>query len=150
MWHEGLTLNLVAWILNALALATGAALGARALLDPRWASRLVRLKPDESRPGGAAEFRATYGGLLLGMHGVSLLVTVHWILFGQEVIGAFATGAAMVLAAGWFGAAFGRAVSIWRDDVRTKFNILSAAFEALVGMMLAAPWLVWFLTINSP
>jgi hypothetical protein len=49
---------LFAWLLNALMLSFGAALGARALIDPHWASRFVRLKPDD-QDGGFAEFRAT-------------------------------------------------------------------------------------------
>src|SRR5690242_20363139 len=61
MWKEGLSFALLAWSLNALALAFGAYLGLRGLFDPNWAAKLVRLKPDE-RGGGFAEFRATYGG----------------------------------------------------------------------------------------
>jgi hypothetical protein len=37
---------LLAWWLSAAALAFGAVLGLRALIDPRWAQRFVRLKPD--------------------------------------------------------------------------------------------------------
>ncbi|HVY84950.1 MAG TPA: hypothetical protein VG943_07445 [Caulobacterales bacterium] len=143
MWHEGLTLDLFAWLLNALALSFGACLGARGLIDPKWAARLVRLKADEAAPGGFAEFRATYGGVFLGLHGFALLITLHWILFGQEVIGALATGAAATLSAGWLGAAFGRVVSMWRDGTRTQFNLVSAGVEALIGLMLGAPWIVW-------
>ncbi len=36
-----------AWGLSALALLFGAALGARALIDPQWAAKFVRLKADE-------------------------------------------------------------------------------------------------------
>ncbi|MBS0384976.1 MAG: hypothetical protein JSS00_06470, partial [Proteobacteria bacterium] len=67
MIKEGLSLALAAWCLSALALGFGALLGARGLIDPRWAQRLVRLQPDE-RGGGFAEFRATYGGLFFGLH----------------------------------------------------------------------------------
>lgn len=134
-----------AWVLNALALAFGAALGARALLDPRWASRLVRLKADE-QSGGFAEFRATYGGLFFFSHAVALLLALAYLMGGEFVVGVAATGAAAVLAAGWGGACLGRLVSIWRDDTRTKFNWQSVAIEGLMALALAAPWLTWLLS----
>jgi hypothetical protein len=85
----------VAWLLNALALAFGVALGARALLNPKWAARLVRLREDE-QGGGFAEFRATYGGVFLGLHGVTLLMTLKYMLGGEYVLGVAAAGAAVV------------------------------------------------------
>lgn len=39
---------IVAWAVNLLALAFGAGLGARALIDPAWAARLVRLRPPQA------------------------------------------------------------------------------------------------------
>ncbi|MES1197471.1 MAG: hypothetical protein ABUL55_02490 [Pseudomonadota bacterium] len=144
MWHEGFGLDLVAWLLNALALAFGVFLGARALIDPHWAARLVRLKADEARPGGFAEFRATFGGVFLGLHVFALLLSFYWIANGIAVVGVCAIGASGAIAAGWFGAAFGRAVSIWRDaGARTQFNLISVGVEAATGLLIAAPWVVW-------
>ena len=53
-----------------IALGFCAALGAGALLAPKWAAGVVRLAPDPDpeKPGGFSEFRATYGGLLLLIH----------------------------------------------------------------------------------
>lgn len=133
-----------AWIVNALALAFGAALGARALYDPDWAQRFVRLKPDD-QGGGFAEFRATYGGLFLFTHLLALAMTLFSLLGGEYVIGVAASGAAAVLSAGWFGAAFGRALSIWRDKTDTKFNRQSAGVELAMALAIGMPWLFWFL-----
>jgi hypothetical protein len=114
---------LFAWILNALALALGAGLGARALYDPHWASRFVRLKPDE-QPGGFAEFR--------------------YLLAGGALVGVVATGASAAVSAAWGGAAFGRLVSMWRDKTDTKFNRLSVCVEIAMALAIGLPWLVWF------
>lgn len=144
MWHEGWTAELVAWLLNALALTFGAALGARGLFDPHWAARFVRLKPDDAQAGGFAEFRATYGGVFLGLHGAALLTSVLWIAHGATVMGMYATGAAFVLGAGWAGASAGRLLAVWRDGARTDFNLLSAGVEALMALLIGAPWLQWW------
>lgn len=136
---------LIAWLLNALALAAGAALGARALFDPNWAARFVRLKADD-QGGGFAEFRATYGGVFLALHLVALLLTLRYLLAGGAVIGVCATGAAAAISAAWGGAAFGRLVSMWRDKTDTRFNRLSAGVEVGMSLAIGLPWIVWALT----
>lgn len=134
---------LIAWVLNALALAFGAALGARGLIDPKWAARFVRLREDE-QGGGFAEFRATYGGVFLGVHIIALVLSVQWIAGREPPVGALAAGASAAVAAAWAGAAFGRGVSIWRDQgANTPFNRLSVAVEAVMGLLIAAPWASW-------
>jgi hypothetical protein len=133
-----------AWALSALALLFGAALGARALIDPDWAARFVRLKQDE-QGGGFAEFRATYGGVFLFLHLVALLFTAIYLWGGEYVVGVCATGAGAAVAAGWGGSAFGRMISIWRDGADTRFNRLSAGVETAMAFAIGMPWLVWFL-----
>lgn len=134
-----------AWGLNALALVFGAYLGARGLLDPNWAAKLVRLKEDE-QGGGFAEFRATYGGVFLGLHIAALYLTYGYLRGGALLAGVMASGAAFALAVGWAGAAFGRVVSIWRDPgANTKFNRLSVAVEATMAVLVGAPWALWLL-----
>ncbi len=135
---------LIAWILNALALGIGVILGARALIDPRWAAKLVRLNADE-KSGGFAEFRATYGGLFLGAHAAALALTLQWLASEQYLIGVAASGAAAVLAAAWGATAFGRALAMWRDAADTRFNRVSTAFELLVAAAIGGPWLLWAL-----
>ena len=142
MLQEGLSFALVAWCLSALALVFGAYLGVRGLIDPRWAQKFVRLQPD-GQGGGFAEFRATYGGMILGLHAAALFFAVSWIIFGGALIGVLATGACAVIAAGWGGTAFGRALSMWRDHTYTHFNLLSALVQVVVAVIIAAPWFVW-------
>jgi hypothetical protein len=133
------------WWLNALALAFGAALGARALYDPKWASRFVRLKEDE-QGGGFAEFRATYGGVFLGVHAIALIMTLMYLTAGEYVVGVAATGAAAALGAGWAGASGGRVLAMLFDGADTRFNRLSAAVEAAMALAIAAPWIGWYLS----
>ncbi|MFN3463637.1 MAG: hypothetical protein ACK4X1_06115 [Terricaulis sp.] len=133
-----------AWGVSALALLLGAALGARALIDPDWAAKFVRLKADE-QGGGQAEFRATYGGVFLGLHAAALLLAIFYLIGGEYVVGVAATGAGLVVAVGWAGAAFGRAIAIWRDGADTKFNRFSVAVETGMALAIAMPWIVWFL-----
>lgn len=133
-----------AWGLSALALLFGAALGVRALIDPEWAAKFVRLKADE-QGGGFAEFRATYGGVFLGLHLVALVFTLFFLLGGEYVIGVCATGATAAIAAGWAGAAFGRVIAMWRDGADTSFNRMSAGVEIAMAFAIGMPWLVWFL-----
>ena len=132
-----------AWVLNIAALAFGAFLGARAMIDPLWAARLVRLKPDDEHPGGFAEFRATFGGMFAATHGLALLLSLHWVFFGAFAIGAYAAGASLVLGAGWIGTGAGRALSMLRDKTSTPFNRLSLVIEITTGLLIASPWMVW-------
>jgi hypothetical protein len=135
----------VAWVVSALALAFGAGLGARGLIDPHWAARFVRLKEDE-QGGGFAEFRATYGGLFLALHAAALLLSLKWLADGEAVVGAIAAGASGAVAAGWAGAALGRLLSMWRDPgARTRFNQLSATVEGAMTLLIGGPWLLWLL-----
>jgi hypothetical protein len=134
---------LAAWIVSVFAMAFGAALGARGLLDPHWAARLVRLKEDGR--GGFAEFRATFGGVFLGLHAAALAFTALYLYAGAGVIGMAAAGATATLAFGWAGAAFGRLVSIWRDKTGTAFNWISVAVETTLAAAIGAPWALWLL-----
>ena len=142
MWREGFNIDLVMWSLNALALACGAGLGLRALLNPKWSARFVRLAPDD-QGGGQAEFRATYGGVFFGLHAIAFLLSWSWITEGDVMTGLMALGAAATLAAGWFGAACGRFIAMWRDGADTKFNRISAVTEFVFGVLIAGPGLAW-------
>lgn len=129
------------WVLAILALVVMGGMGAYALINPRWAARFVRLKDDPERPGGFAEFRATYGGLFFGTHAAALLLVALYLRGGSDVIGLSAGGAVFALGAGYAGSAFGRAVSMLRDKTRTKFNIGSTFFELGAALCLWAPWI---------
>jgi len=138
---------IIAWVLNALALAAGALLGARGFIDPKWAQKLVRLQPDQ-QGGGFAEFRATYGAMFAAMHVVALFFTLKWVMGGEYVLGVAAAGASAVIAAGWGGTAIGRAISMWRDGARTRFNELSTMIEAAMSLAIGGPWLLWLFGLN--
>lgn len=98
-------------ILAIIGLGFGAALGLGALIAPEWASGVVRLKADPEKGGGYSEFRATYGGLLLMVHGVALVIVVMTPPAGSVLV-------VLPLAAGWLGAAMGRAIALAFDRER--------------------------------
>ena len=100
-------------ILAVVGLGLGAAMGLGALLVPEWASGVVRLKADPAKGGGYSEFRATYGGLLLMVHGVALVIVLMTPAAGSVLV-------VMPIAAGWLGAAIGRIVALILD--RTKLG----------------------------
>ena len=127
--------------LAGLAALIGAGLGLLALLAPAKAGEIVRLRPDWDAPGGFAEFRATYGGLLLFAHLAVLLAIVMQAQAGMGSV----IGTSFAVGAGWLGAAIGRAASLLLDDAehrtRTGYNVFSIGFELVLALMLLAPWL---------
>lgn len=66
-------------IIAAIALLFGAVIGLAALFAPDWAARTVRLVPDPApaMSGGYSEFRATYGGLFLFSHLMTLVLVLN-------------------------------------------------------------------------
>ncbi|MDX2238467.1 MAG: DUF4345 family protein [Hyphomonadaceae bacterium] len=130
-----------AWIAAALALLIGAGVGLKGMTDPHWAARLLRLQAEAERPGGFAEFRATFGGLFLFAHAFAFYFVARTILSGNDVTAVIAGGAVGVLSAAWGGTAFGRLVAMALDKADTPFNRASTAFEILIAAALAAPWM---------
>lgn len=130
-------------ILAVIAAIFGAGLGAWALVNPEFGSKLARLKPDPDRPGGYAEFRATLGGMML---------LLHLAYLGAAFSGFGGIGAAAVLAAGWGGAALGRILSLLLDadkGVRVQHTYLSVAIEVVVAAIFAAPVLAFILAMPA-
>lgn len=113
-----------------IAAAVGAALGARALLDPAWTTRLVRLAPVADPPEGRAELRAIYGGLFTAGH-----------VFAAAAVLASPAGAwaAAAVGAGWLGAGVVRFAFLRADGAPTRYNALGALFELAMGAALCAP-----------
>ncbi len=128
-------------ILAGGAAAIGALLGLVALLRPQKAAEIVRLRPDRDAPGGFAELRATFGGLLLLAH---LAVLLAIVMREQAGMGSV-IGASFAVGAGWLGAALGRALSMLVDHAehrtRTGYNAFSTLFELALALALLAPWL---------
>jgi len=120
-----------------IALAFGAAYGLACLASPQFAATSVRLQADPARPGGYAEFRATFGGTLAGLHLMAIAIFLLW-------PGAVAAAAASVMAAGWLGAAIGRSAALLLDRdraVNPSLNWKLVGLEILVGLALLTPLL---------
>lgn len=109
----------------------GGGLGAYAMVNPAWASRLVRLVPTEGQVEGRSEFRASFGGLFLGGHAFAA-----WTLTTAQP-GAEMAAAALGLA--WLGAGVGRTISLFADNALTNLNIFNVAFELSFGIGLLLP-----------
>lgn len=125
--------------ISAVALGFGAYLGLRSLFQPHWAARIVRLEAetDPARPGGFAEFRATYGGLLLMTHATALAA----ILTLPPTLGLMA---ALPLALGWLGAALGRTLSLLLDRAELReaaLNPIWIGTELALALAIACPLL---------
>ncbi len=112
------------WItgINGLAAVGTVGMGLLGLWAPRRAAMLVRLR--ETAPEGFAEFRATYGGLFVGLGLLPLLSA--------------APEAYLVAAASWGGAALGRLVSMRLDGAHWHHNLGGLALEASFAAALAA------------
>jgi hypothetical protein len=118
-------------ILAVVGLGLGAAMGLGALLVPEWASGVVRLKADPAKGGGYSEFRATYGGLLLMVHGVALVIVLMTPAAGSVLV-------VMPIAAGWLGAAIGRIVALIFDRAKLgNAKIIPIWMATEVGLALA-------------
>ncbi len=118
-------------ILAVVGLGLGAAMGLGALLVPEWASGVVRLKADPAKGGGYSEFRATYGGLLLMVHGVALVIVLMTPAAGSVLV-------VMPIAAGWLGAALGRIVALTFDRAKLgNAKIIPIWMATEVGLALA-------------
>jgi hypothetical protein len=121
-------------IVALIACLIGGGLGGYALINPHWASKLVRLVPAEGRIEGKSEFRATYGGLFLAGHALAF-----WAILTAQ---SGAELAAAAVGAGWLGSGIGRIVSIALDKTGSGLNWFNVAFEAALGLMLLLPLLL--------
>ncbi len=120
-------------LLASLALVFGAWMGARSLIQPEWGSKVVGLSVTPGKPEGKSEFRGTLGGMFLLGHLVTLIGLWRFDAMVAPLI-------VIPLAAGWFGAAFGRTVSIFLDDgTRTRLNWIWVALELGMAIAIAAP-----------
>jgi hypothetical protein len=121
--------------LAATALAFGTLIGLGSLVSPNWAAGVVRLVEDPDKAGGFAEFRATYGGLLMMLHLTGLIA----LFMLPPVMG---LAAVLPIAAGWAGAGFGRMFSLIFDAKRLRepaMNPIWIAVELILAIAIAAP-----------
>lgn len=122
-------------VIALIALALGALTGLRALLQPHWIANTLKLQATPDRPGGFAEFRASFGGIFLFLH----LFGIYAVLTQGEFHGAII---AATISMGWFGAAVGRILSIILDKEENGtggINRIWIVLELVIGSMLAAP-----------
>lgn len=128
----GAAMENILFFISAGTLAFGAGLGVKGMLDPSWAGHLVRLQPENGQPEGYAEFRATFGGMFLGLHLSALTFLVMW----RDQAG---VAACAILAAGWLFTAMGRYLS-YSLDAHTQHGhvVRSVAIEVIIGLAIAA------------
>jgi hypothetical protein len=111
----------------------GGLLGLYAMINPRWASGLVKLVPREGNVEGKSEFRATYGGLFFVSHAFAL-----WAAWTIQPGWHLAAG---VLGAAWVGSAIGRLISFVLDRTMSALNWVNLAVEVVIGVILLLPFL---------
>lgn len=122
-------------IISMIGLGLCALMGIGALVSPAWAAGVVRLQADPEKPGGYAEFRATYGGLLLMVHMMALVMV-------YKLGPTFSALLVVPIAMGWYGAAIGRLISLALDRSKlggTGMNHVWVLTEILLGTMIGLP-----------
>ena len=89
-------------------LAFGAFAGFIALFRPAAIANTLRLQANPDKPGGYAEFRATFGGVFFMIHITAFISVLHL----PPLLGSFVV---LPIAMAWFGAAFARLASMILD-----------------------------------
>lgn len=133
-------------VISFITLGLGALMGLGALFSPNWASNVVRLvaNPASDKPGGYAEFRATYGGLFLFSHLMTLALLMMFTRLDTETAPILTVVAVLPLAAGWIGAGIGRTLSLLLDRENNRsagMNPVWIPFEIFFGLAISAPFL---------
>lgn len=119
-------------ILAVIACVIGGVLGGLVLARPDSMLGLAGLKSEQDGGVNAITEGRAFGGLLIASHGAVALF-LGW----QSSAGA---AMALVLAVAWFGAAFGRLVSMLLQKAGGRFNYGSVVLDILMGVTLALPF----------
>lgn len=117
-----------------MACVVGGGMGAYAMINPAWVSRLVRLAPMPDKVEGRSEFRGTLGGLFFASHAFAAWALASGML-GAEM-------AAATLGLAWLGSGAGRTISLFADDAMTRLNVFNVFFEIVLGVGLLLPLLM--------
>ncbi|MAI88904.1 DUF4345 family protein [Ponticaulis sp.] len=133
---------MISQLISTAALLFGAWMGLYSMLKPSWGSKTVGLKPIEGHREGISEFRATFGGMFLFGH----LITVFFLWELDQMSAPIIT---IPLAFAWGGAGFGRVISILKDaGARTRQNMIWVAFEMGMGLLIILPFLMMLRMIS--
>ncbi|AYV46684.1 DUF4345 domain-containing protein [Caulobacter flavus] len=119
-------------VLAVIACVIGGVLGGLVLARPDSMLGLAGLKSEQDGGVNAVTEGRAFGGLLIASHGAAALF-LGW----QSSAGA---AMALVLAIAWFGAAFGRLVSMLLQKAGGRFNYGSVLLDILMGITLALPF----------
>lgn len=132
-----------------VACVIGLALGVVGLFAPSIAARIVRLQADPNFPDGVAEFRASFGGLFVAVHGGALLFLVLYLQSDDDPIVMLV--ALLMAALLWLGTALGRAWALVIDArARTFYQAAATVFEIVLAFALAAPLGLWLTLAAAP
>ena len=133
---------MIAQLISSIVLVFGAWMGLYSMLKPEWGSRTVGLRPIEGNREGISEFRASYGGMFLFGH----LVTVILLWYLDQMVSPIVT---IPLAAAWVGAGTGRLISIWKDaGANTRQNWIWVGFEMTMGILIVLPFVLMLRLIH--
>ena len=113
-------------------LGFGACVGLIAVLRPAAIANSLRLQADPSKPGGFAEFRATFGGVFFMIHTTALVCVTQL----PPTASVFAI---LPIAMAWFGAAFARLASMvldTKENGQGGINRYWVLLEVVVGAMI--------------
>ncbi|MEL7482538.1 MAG: hypothetical protein AAGJ29_13375, partial [Pseudomonadota bacterium] len=126
---------MIAKYLSVAGLLFGAYAGFMAIIAPGMIARTLRLQANPERPGGYAEFRATFGGVFFMVHLTTLLLMHHMSDTGAALI-------VLPVAFAWLGAAIARLASMALDKTENGeggINRYWVGLELVVAAMIAAP-----------
>jgi len=113
-------------------LAFGAFAGFIALFRPAAIANSLRLQANPDKPGGYAEFRATFGGVFFMIHITAFVSVLHL----PPLLGSFVV---LPIAMAWFGAAFARLASMVLDKKQNGeggINRYWVLLELFVGALI--------------
>lgn len=113
-------------------LAFGTLAGFIALFRPGAIADSLRLQANPEKPGGYAEFRATFGGVFFMIHLTAIVCVLHL----KPTITAFVV---LPIAMAWFGAALARLASMALDKVKNGdggINRYWVILEIIVGALI--------------
>lgn len=131
---------MIAKYISMAGLLFGAWAGLIALFRPAQIASSLRLQANPAKPGGYAEFRATFGGVFFMIHAVALLLVLRLDAAQSALV-------VMPIAAAWLGAAIARSLSMFLDSEPNGdggINRYWVMLEVVVATVIAAPLLSSF------